>query len=299
MSASAAPWRGLAEPRSPVSDCHQPESERLTILEPGRSERTYWRDVWQYRELFAILAWRDISVRYKQTAIGVAWAVLRPALTLIVFSIIFGTLAKLPSDGNAPYPLMVFAGLLPWFLFSGILTEASNSLIGNTNLIGKVYFPRLAMPLAVVGVALVDFAISLALLVPLMLWYDVVPGWRVLLLPLFVLLAVAASLGPALLFAALNVRYRDVRYIIPFVVQFGLYVSPVGFTSAIVPESWRFWYSLNPIVGVIDGFRWCLLGGESPMHWPAMIVSVVMSALFLWLGLKVFRAMERTMADVI
>ncbi len=280
-------------PSSEVAD------ERLTILAPGHGERNYWRDLWHYRELFAILAWRDISVRYKQTVIGVAWAVLRPALTLVVFSIIFGKLAKLPSDGNAPYPLMVFAGLLPWFLFSSILLEASNSLIGNTSLISKVYFPRLTMPLATVGVALIDFAISLALFVPLMLWYGFLPGWQVLMLPLFVLLAVAASLGPALLITALNVKYRDFRYIIPFVVQFGLYVSPVGFTSAVVPESWRVWYGLNPIVGVIDGFRWCLLGGESPIHWPSMTASLVISVVFVWFGLRVFRTMERTMADVI
>lgn len=274
-------------------------SERLTILEPGRTEQNYWRDLWHYRELFAILAWRDISVRYKQTVIGISWAILRPALTLVVFSIVFGKLANLPSDGDAPYPLMVFAGLLPWFLFSSILIEASNSLIGNASIISKVYFPRLTMPLATVGVALIDFAISLVLLIPLMFWFGYFPGWEILLLPVFIVLTVAGSLGPALLITALNVKYRDFRYIIPFIVQFGLYISPVGFSSSIVPDSWRLWYGLNPIVGIIDGFRFCLLGGENPLHWESMTSSVLATLFFIWFGLRVFRSTERTMADVI
>jgi len=241
-------------------------SERVIILEPGRAERNYWRDLWHYRELFAILAWRDVSVRYKQTVIGVAWAVVRPFLTMIVFTVIFGRVAKLPSDGSAPYSVMVFAGMLPWFLFSSVLSEASASLIGNANLISKVYFPRLVVPSASAAVALVDFVVNLAMLALLMLWCGFLPGWRVVLLPVFVALAVLASLGPALWITALNVKYRDFRYIIPFIVQFGLYVSPVGFSSAVVPDKWRFWYSLNPVVGVIDGFRWCLLGGQSPFY---------------------------------
>jgi lipopolysaccharide transport system permease protein len=276
-----------------------PASERVTILEPGRAERNYWRDLWHYRELFAILAWRDVSVRYKQTVIGVAWALIRPFLTMVVFTVIFGRVAKLPSDGTAPYPIMVFAGMLPWFLFSSVLSEASASLIGNANLISKVYFPRLVIPSASAVVALVDFLVNLAMLALLMLWYGFLPGWRALLLPAFVALAVLASLGPSLWITALNVKYRDFRYIIPFIVQFGLYVSPVGFSSAVVPDKWRFWYSLNPVVGVIDGFRWCLLGGQSQFYLPGFAISLAVVAFFLWFGVRYFRATERTFADMV
>jgi lipopolysaccharide transport system permease protein len=272
---------------------------RVLVIEPGRAERHYWRDLWHYRELFAILAWRDVAVRYKQTVIGVAWAVVRPLLTMAVFTIVFGRLAGLPSDGATPYAVMVFAGMLPWFLFAGILGDASGSLVGNAGLIGKVYFPRLIIPTASAVVALVDFAINLAILLAVMGWYGALPGWRALLLPGFVALAVLASLGPALLVTALNVKYRDFRYIIPFLVQFGLYVSPVGFSSAVVPEAWRFWYSLNPVVGVIDGFRWCLLGGESRLYLPGFVLSLAVVALFLWLGIATFRRTERTFADLV
>lgn len=274
-------------------------SERLLILEAGRAERNYWSDLWHYRELFAILAWRDVSVRYKQTVIGVLWALIRPFLTMVVFTIVFGHLAKLPSDGAAPYPVMVFAGMLPWFLFSSILSDASGSLIGNANLISKVYFPRLVIPAASAMVALVDFLINLAMLALVMAWYGFLPSWRVLLLPAFVLLAVLASLGPALWITALNVKYRDFRYIIPFIVQFGLYVSPVGFSSSVIPEKWRFWYSLNPVVGVIDGFRWCLLGGDSPFYLPGFLASLGVVVASLWFGIRYFRATERTFADMV
>ena len=208
---------------------------RETIIEPGRAERHYWRDLWQYRELFQVLAWRDISVRYKQTVIGAAWALIRPFVTMVVFTIVFGRLAKLPSDGAAPYALMVFAGMLPWSFFATALADASNSLIGNANLISKVYFPRLIVPIAAVMVALVDFLISFAILVGLMIWYQFMPGWQVLLLPVFTAIAFIASLGIGLWITALNVKYRDFRYVIPFIVQLGLYVSPVGFSSSIVP----------------------------------------------------------------
>jgi lipopolysaccharide transport system permease protein len=271
----------------------------LLVLEPGRAERHYWRDMWAYRELFAILAWRDVVVRYKQTVIGVAWAVVRPFLTMVVFTVVFGRLAKLPSEGGAPYPVMVFAGMLPWFLFSTILGEASNSLVGNANLVGKVYFPRLIIPASSAVVALVDFVINLAILFGLMLWYGLAPTWHIALLPAFVALAMLASLGPAFLITALNVKYRDFRYIIPFIVQFGLYISPVGFSSAIVPEGWRFWFSLNPVVGVVDGFRWCVLGGESRLYAPGFILSLAVVALFLWLGIGYFRRTERSFADLI
>jgi lipopolysaccharide transport system permease protein len=274
-------------------------SEHTIILESGRAEKNYWADLWRYRELFLILAWRDVAVRYKQTIIGVAWAVIRPFLTMVVFTVIFGQLAKLPSDGGAPYALMVYAGMLPWYLFSSSLGEASNSLISNANLIGKVYFPRLIVPCATVVVALIDFLISFIILVGLMLWYQFLPGWQILLMPVFICLALLASIGPGLWITAINVKYRDFRYVIPFIVQFGLYISPVGFSSSVVPDKWRFLYSLNPMVGVIDGFRWCILGGDSPLYLPGFALSLAIVAFFLWLGVSRFRKMEKTFADLI
>jgi lipopolysaccharide transport system permease protein len=275
------------------------EDEQVLVLESGRAERHYWRDIWHYRELFMILAWRDVAVRYKQTVIGVAWAVVRPLLTMIIFTVIFGRVAKLPSEGTAPYPIMVFAGMLPWFLFSTILSEASNSLVANTNLVGKVYFPRIIIPSATGLVALVDFSINLALMGGLMAWYGFLPTWRILLLPVFVVLAFLASLGPSLFITAVNVKYRDFRYIIPFIVQFGLYVSPIGFSSSVVPEKWRLLYSLNPVVGVIDGFRWCILGGNSTTYLPGFALSLGVVALFLWYGVRYFRRTEQAFADLI
>mgnify|MGYP001115884716 FL=1 len=285
------------EARSTASAGAQPE--RLLILEAGRTERNYWRDLWYYRELFAMLAWRDVSVRYKQTVIGIVWAIVRPLLTMVVFTIVFGNLAKLPSDGAVPYPVLVFAGMLPWFLFSSILSDASNSIVSNANLISKVYFPRLIVPSAAGVAALVDFAINIVILFAIMAWYGFMPNWQIVFLPLFVVLAVLASLGPALFITALNVKYRDFRFIIPFIVQFGLYVSPVGFSSAVVPDAWRFWYSLNPVVGVIDGFRWCLLGGESQLYMPGFLASLAVVAVMLWLGIRHFRKTEKTFADLI
>ncbi|MGA7326107.1 MAG: ABC transporter permease [Rhodomicrobium sp.] len=273
--------------------------ERLLIIEPGRTEKNYWQDLWHYRELFLILAWRDVAVRYKQTAIGVAWAVVRPFLTMVIFTVVFGKLARLPSDGGVPYPILVFAGMLPWFLFSSILSEASSSVAGNANLITKVYFPRLIIPASAGVVALADFAINLFILFMIMAWYGFMPDWRATLLPVFILLAVLASLGPALWITSLNVKYRDFRYIIPFLVQFGLYVSPVGFSSSVIPEQWRFWYSLNPVVGVIDGFRWCLLRGASQLYIPGFLASLSVVAFFLWFGIRVFRKTERTFADLV
>lgn len=269
------------------------------IIEPGRTEKNYWGDLWHYRELFLILAWRDISIRYKQTIIGILWALLRPFLTMIVFTVIFSRIAKLPSDGGAPYALMVFAAMLPWSLFSSSLTESSNSLIANTNLISKVYFPRLIMPAATLITAFIDFLISFTILIGMMVYYQFAPGWNMLLLPFFIILALLASLGPGLWITALNVKYRDFRYVIPFVVQFGLYVSPVGFSSKVVPEQWRLFYSLNPMVGVIDGFRWCILGGDSPIYLPGFLLSLVVIVFFLWLGVTRFRNTEKTFADLI
>ena len=273
--------------------------ERILVLEAGRSERHYWRDIWDYRELFAILAWRDVAIRYKQTAIGVAWALLRPFITMVVFTVVFGRVAKLPTDGHTPYALMVFAGMLPWFVFSTILNDGSASLVTNANLVGKVYFPRVIIPGATAMVALVDLAVNLGMLAALMLWYGFMPTWRILLLPLFIALVVAASLGPSLLMTALNVKYRDFRYIIPFMVQFGIYVSPVGFSSEVVPAKWRYLYDLNPVVGPIDGFRWCLLGGNSPLDLRDMSISCASIAVLLWIGIAHFRATERGFADYI
>lgn len=267
------------------------------VIEAGRAERQYWKDLWRYRELFYFLAWRDILVRYKQTAIGIAWALIRPLLTMIVFTVVFGRLANLPSEG-VPYPILVFAALLPWQFFANSLSECSNSLISNSNLISKVYFPRLIVPTSAVVVSFVDFLVSGMILLGLMAWYNFVPSWRILTLPLFILIAFAVALGAGLWLASLNVQYRDFRFIVPFIVQFGLYVSPVGFSSSVVPEKWRLLYSVNPMVGVIDGFRWAILG-ESQLYLPGFILSMGLVTLVLGSGVWYFRKMERTFADVI
>jgi lipopolysaccharide transport system permease protein len=269
------------------------------IIEPGLAERHYWRDLWRYRELFFVLAWRDVAVRYKQTIIGLAWALLQPFLTMVVFTVVFGKLAKMPTEGDAPYALLVFAGLLPWQFFSSSLSSASNSLIGNANLISKVYFPRLIVPTAAVVVSFIDFLISFSILVLVMVWYQFMPGWQILTLPFFVLMAFLAALGPGLWITALNVKYRDFRYVIPFIVSMGLYVSPVGFSSSVIPEQWRLLYSLNPVVGVIDGFRWAILGGEAQIYWPGFILSWCLIGFFLWLGIRQFRKMEKSFADFV
>jgi lipopolysaccharide transport system permease protein len=268
------------------------------IIEAGRTEGQYWQDIWRYRELFYFLAWRDILVRYKQTVIGIAWALIRPFLTMVVFTVVFGNLAKLPSEG-APYPILVFSAMLPWQFFSSALSECSNSLISNANLISKVYFPRLVVPASGVIVSFVDFMVSGMILLALMAWYNFVPTWRILTLPLFILIAFAASMGGGLWLAALNVKYRDFRYVVPFLVQFGLYISPVGFSSSIVPEKWRLLYSLNPMVGVIDGFRWAILGVEAQLYLPGFTLSLGLVVVLLASGIWYFRKMERTFADVI
>ncbi|MES2025559.1 MAG: ABC transporter permease [Pseudomonadota bacterium] len=272
--------------------------QHILVIEAGRSERHYWRDLWRYRELFFFLAWRDILVRYKQTVIGFAWALLRPFLTMLVFTLVFSKLAKLPSEG-VPYPILVFAALLPWQFFSNAFTEAGNSLISNANMISKVYFPRLVIPASAVIVSFVDFLISGVILAGLMLWYGFMPEWRMLTLPLFIFVAFAAAMGAGLWMAALNVKYRDFRYIIPFVVQFGLYVSPVGFSSTIVPEKWRLLYSLNPMVGVIDGFRWAILGGNTQLYLPGFLLSMALVVVLLITGIVYFRKTERGFADLI
>lgn len=268
------------------------------IIEAGRTEKQYWQDLWRYRELFYFLAWRDILVRYKQTAIGIAWALIRPFLTMVVFSVIFGKIANLPSDG-VPYPILVYSGMLPWQFFATSLSECSNSLVTNANLLSKVYFPRLIVPTSAVVVSFVDFMVAGMILLGLMAWYNFVPTWRIVTLPLFILIASAASMGAGLWLASLNVQYRDFRFIVPFIVQFGLYLSPVGFSKNVVPEQWRLLYSLNPMVGVIDGFRWAILGGESNIYLPGFVLSLAVVALLLASGIWYFRRMERTFADVI
>ena len=246
-----------------------------------------------------MLAWRDLSVRYKQTVIGVLWALIRPFLTMVVFTVIFGRIAKLPTDGSAPYALMVFAGILPWTFFSTGLSEASNSLISNESLITKVYFPRMIVPIATIVVAFVDFLISFCILLVLMGWYRFFRTGELLFCRPSLLLAFFSSVGPSLWITSLNVKYRDFRYVIPFIVQFGLYVSPVGFSSSVVPEQWRLLYSLNPMVGVIDGFRWCILRGQSELYLPGLLASIAVIAFFLWFGVRQFRKMEKSFADLI
>ncbi|MDP3850157.1 MAG: ABC transporter permease [Luteolibacter sp.] len=266
-------------------------------IEAGRGERQYWRDLWRYRELFYFLAWRDILVRYKQTVIGIAWAVIRPMLTMLVLSFIFGKLAKMDS-GGVPYPILVFCGMLPWQFFATAFSESGNSLVSNAGMISKVYFPRLVVPVSSVITSFVDFLISAVLLALMMVYYGYVPGPGIFFLPLFIALAFATAFGAGLWISALMVRYRDFRYIVPFVVQFGLYISPVGFNSNVVPPEWRMLYAMNPMVGVIDGFRWAILG-DSRMHWPEFWMSSTLVALIIVSGIYYFRRTERTFADVI
>ena len=268
------------------------------IIEAGHTERNYWRDLFRYRELFYFLAWRDVLVRYKQTVIGVLWAVLRPLLTMVVFTFVFSRIAKLPAEG-VPYPVMVFSAMLPWTLFATSLSEGSGSLINNANLISKVYFPRLIVPASAVIVSFVDFAISMVLLFILMLIYGVGVSPHLLMLPVFTVIALLASAGAGTWLAALNVKYRDFRYVVPFIVQFGLYISPVGFSSSIVPEKYQTLYALNPMVGVIDGFRWSISGGATAFPSQSLLLSGITIAFLLVTGIWYFRKTERTFADVI
>ncbi len=275
------------------------KNETELVIEAGRAEKHYWIDLWRYRELFYILSWRDITVRYKQTIIGILWAVIRPLLTMLIFTFIFGKVAKLPSDGNAPYAIMVYAAMLPWQFFATSVSDASNSLINNAHLITKVYFPRIIIPISSLVTSLVDFAISFVILIFLMFYFHYAPGWQILFLPFFLLIALIAAAGAGLYITALNVKYRDFRFIVPFIVQIGLYISPVGFSSSIVPEQYRLIYSLNPMVGVIDGFRWAILGGTSPLSSSSLILSVGVSLALLGLGIYQFRKTERKFADII
>ncbi|MGB8354837.1 MAG: ABC transporter permease [Chthoniobacteraceae bacterium] len=278
----------------------EPYVAQEIVIEAGKTELHYWRDLWRYRELFYFLAWRDILVRYKQTAIGIAWAVIQPLSTTLVSIFIFEHLAGMKSEGKAPYAVMVLAAQLPWQFFSRALSEASNSLISNTNLISKIYFPRLIIPASSVITALVDFLILAGLVGLVMIFYRFAPDWRVITAPFFLLLALGGAMGAGLWFAALNVSYRDFRYIVPFIVNIGGSVSPVGYsTSLTVPEKWRLLYSLNPMVGIIDGFRWALLGSNIPLYIPGLVISVVFVVVMLVTGIVYFRATEKRFADVI
>ncbi len=268
------------------------------IIEPNRSAGHYWKDLWKFRGLFYFLSWRDLLVRYKQTAIGIAWSVIRPLITLVVFTIVFGKIAKLDNQG-VPYALLVCAAMIPWQFFANSFTEASNSLTLNSNLLTKVYFPRLIIPASTIIVSLVDFLISLGILFGVMIYYHFIPGWQLIMLPAFLLLAVITSLGSGVLIASLNVKYRDFRYVVPFIVQLGLYISPVGWSSSIIPDKYRLLYSLNPMAGVIDGFRWCILGGDAKIYIPGFILSIAISFLLMITGIRYFRKMEKSFVDII
>jgi len=268
------------------------------LIEAGATEKQYWRDLWRYRELFYFLAWRDLLVRYKQTVVGVSWSLIRPVLTMLVLTVVFGKLGKMPSAG-VPYPLLVFCGMLPWLFFSTAIAESGNSLVTNSNLISKVYFPRLIVIVSSVIVSFVDFLISAVFLGLLMFWYRYTPPLKVAMLPLFVFLMIGVSLGLGLWIAALTVEYRDFRFIVPFIVQFGLYISPVGFQSSVVPQRFRFFYSLNPMVGIIDAFRWCLLGTPSPIYQPGIAIALGEVVFLVASGIWYFRRTEQRFADII
>jgi homopolymeric O-antigen transport system permease protein len=279
-----------------------PASEQL-VIEPGKSALHYWADLWRYRELLLVFTWRDLAVRYKQTAIGVAWALLQPLAQTVVMVLIFGKLAKMPTQGNAPYALLVFAAILPWQFFASAVSASSMSVVGNAHLVAKVYFPRILLPVSALFTSLADLMITFAILVALMIWYGYSPTWRMLAVPFLVLMAMLAAFGPGVLITALNVEYRDFRFVVPFMVQFGLYVSPVGFSAEVVRSTFGdtlyFLYALNPMVGVIEGFRWAILGGESPLDWPSLAISLGVSGALCWIGIRYFRSMERRFADVI
>ena len=273
------------------------------VLESGRAEKNYWRDLWRYRELFMMLAWRDVAVRYKQTVAGASWAVVQPLLNMIIMTVIFGKVAGLPSQGNSPYPIMVFAAMLPWQFFSNALSNSSQSVVNNASLISKIYFPRMIVPAGSIIVSLVDFLVACSILAGLMLWYHFWPTWRLMVLPLLMVLAVVAAMGPGLMLTALTVRYRDFRILIPFIVQFGMYASPVAYSSEVIRhklgDTFFLFYSLNPMVAVIDGFRWAILGGNQTFYWPGFGLSLALTVVLLIAGIYYFRKTERVFADII
>jgi lipopolysaccharide transport system permease protein len=270
----------------------------VTIIEPSKG----WvslklAELWEYRELLYFLTWRDIKVRYKQTALGAAWAIIQPFFTMIVFSLFFGNLAKIPSDG-IPYPIFAYAALVPWTFFASGLGQASNSLVGSANLIKKVYFPRLAVPISTVLSGIVDFGLAFVVLLGMMLWFEIVPTLAILWLPFFLLLALVTSLGVGLWLSAMNVQFRDVRYLVPFLTQFWMFATPIAYPSSLLPDSWRTVYALNPMVGVVEGFRWALLGTNTAPG-AIIIVSTVAALTILVSGAFYFRRMEKTFADVV
>ena len=271
-------------------------NENILIIEAGKTEKQYLLDLWKYRELFYFLSWRDILSRYKQTVLGVVWSVIRPILTMIVFTIIFGRIAKLPS-GDVPYPVLVFVAMLPWQLFANSLAQSSESLIANAGMVSKIYFPRMIIPASSIIVAFIDFFISFILLGVIMAWYRFIPSWKIVFIPLFLLITFLIAFGLGLIFSALNVKYRDFRHIVPFIVSFGLYVSPVGFSSDVIPQRWRLIYSINPMVGIIDGFRWCIIGQDISIYKPGFTISIILTFLILIIGIIYFRKTEKTFAD--
>lgn len=285
-----------------MEKCDEPANDLaslpLTVISANPDNKRYWHELWDSRELLAMMVWRDIVVRYKQTAMGLSWALVRPLATMLVFSLVFGKLANLPSNG-APYALMVFAGLLPWLFFSAAFSDASNSVVGNANLVSKVYFPRLIIPLSSLLVGLVDFFLAMLVYLAMSFFYGLPPGLHVLALPLFLLQLCLLILGCSLSVAALSVRYRDFRHLLPVVLQLGVYLSPVGFASTVVPEKWRLLYAFNPMVGIIDGFRWSLLGNTQPLRLNEIGISFLVTLLLLWSGLRFFRRSEHRFSDAI
>lgn len=256
----------------------------------------YWSDLWGQRQLLIFLVWRDLIVRYRQTFVGLSWVLIRPLLSMIIFSLVFGKLAGL-SSGDKPYPLLVFAGMLPWFFFSSAVSECTNSLSTNGALVGKIYFPRLIIPLSTITVSSVDYLVSCFLIIAVMLWYSEAPTWRLLTLPLLTIWVASLSFGLGVWFSALTVRYRDLRHLVPFILQLGIYISPVGYSATLVPERWLPLYSLNPMVGIITGYRWALLGSEFTAYVPGVAFSFSITLLLVWSGVRYFRKCEKTFVD--
>jgi lipopolysaccharide transport system permease protein len=269
-----------------------------TVISANNKISRYWVDLWHYRELLFILAWRDFSVRYKQTVIGILWAIIRPVLTALIFTMVFGRIARLPSDG-VPYPLLVFTAMLPWNFFATSFVAISESLISNPNLISKVYFPRLIIPASPILVNIIDFLISFVLLIIMIFFYNLKPGWQIVFIPIFFIAAILVTYGVSTFIAALNIKYRDFRYVVPFLVQIGMYVSPVAYSSTIIPANFKLLYSLNPMVGIIDGFRWAVSGGRTTIYLPSVLLLIIETFLFLIIGLFFFRRMEKNFADII
>jgi lipopolysaccharide transport system permease protein len=287
----------MSGPNDSPESAAAPARQDELIIEAGRGSLNYWGDLWRYRDLLGFLTMRDVKVRYKQTVLGVAWALIQPVVTTIIFTFVFGKLAAM-SSGGVPYPLLVLAGLLPWQLFSAALSGSSASLISNANLISKVYFPRLVIPLSSLGVALLDFLVVLVLYLGVSIWFGRIPSWHWALLPVFIAAALLLAFGAGLWFTALTVKYRDFRYIVPFVIQIGVFISPIGFSATVVP-TWRKLLDLNPMTGVIDAFRWCLLSDGQPFDVRGITCSIIISAALTLSGMWYFRKMERTFADII